>query len=225
MVGVLRTACPTSITRGARRAVRPPRSPPPVAGDGCSRPDPQLRNRRAHAPPRRRPNSSDNAMSSSARPRRTGSRAWTTSRSARRRKDRLARAPALDPPKCCLSVQGRRCQAAFRLLVSGPGRGPECDCRGSAGGGALSPAGRPGGPSAERLTGVVLALLAEVCARARMLISVHDRAVWPAGDMMVMGCESRWGRGRAGAAARSLEAVHARTWRRRHVGSRQRCIA
>jgi hypothetical protein len=32
------------------------------------------------------------------------------------------------------------------------------------------------------------------CARAPMLISVRDRAGWRVGDMMVMGCGSRWGK-------------------------------
>lgn len=42
-----------------------------------------------------------------------------------------------------------------------------------------------------------------------MLILVHDPGVRWAGDMMVMGCRSRWGK--CGAAARSLRAVH--MWR------------
>jgi len=41
------------------------------------------------------------------------------------------------------------------------------------------------------------------CARAPRLISVLDS--WGVGDMMVMGCCSRWG---SVAAAQSLEAVH-----------------
>ena len=40
-----------------------------------------------------------------------------------------------------------------------------------------------------------------------MLISVRDPGWLPAGDMMVMGCGSRWGK--CVAAARSLQAVHA----------------
>ena len=58
-----------------------------------------------------------------------------------------------------------------------------------------------------RLIGAVLALSAGVCARAPMLILVHDPKRWWVGDMMVMGCCSRWGK--CGAAARSLRAVHA----------------
>jgi len=45
------------------------------------------------------------------------------------------------------------------------------------------------------------------CARAPMLILVRDLGWFRVGDMMVMGCCSRWGK--CGAAARSLEAVHA----------------
>ena len=57
----------------------------------------------------------------------------------------------------------------------------------SAGGGALSPAARPIGPSAERLIGAVLALSLGMCARAPSRISVHDPALRRAGDMMVDG--------------------------------------
>ena len=42
-------------------------------------------------------------------------------------------------------------------------------------------------PSAERLTGAVLALSLGMCARAPSRISVHDPALWRAGDMMVDG--------------------------------------
>jgi hypothetical protein len=65
------------------------------------------------------------------------------------------------------------------------------------------PVGRPEGPSAERLTGVVLAL-SGVCARVPMLISVHDPRVGRRHD--VDGVPAG---GSSDAAARSLEAVHA----------------
>jgi hypothetical protein len=54
----------------------------------------------------------------------------------------------------------------------------------SASGGALSPRqGRPVGPSAERMTGAVLAL-SDVCARVPMLISVRGPGWLRAGDIM-----------------------------------------
>src|SRR5215204_6412307 len=54
----------------------------------------------------------------------------------------------------------------------------------SVGGGALSPLGRPAGPSAKRLTGAVPALSDGACARAPSLISVHGPGWLRVGDMM-----------------------------------------
>ena len=83
--------------------------------------------------------------------------------------------------------------------------------------------GRPGGPSAERLTGVVLALFV-VCARVPMLIWVRGPGWFRAGDMMVMGSPAG-GRsmrplslcrpfpaGGAAAQRQELAAVHRLTW-------------
>jgi hypothetical protein len=86
-------------------------------------------------------------------------------------------------------VQGARVKRPDFLLLLVDVGGPEVSptLLLSARGGALSPAGRPEGPSASRLTGAVLALLVGECARAPSRISVHDPAVWRAGDMMVDG--------------------------------------
>jgi hypothetical protein len=77
----------------------------------------------------------------------------------------------------------------------------------SVGGGALSPPGRPGGPSAERLTGAVPALSESACARAPGLISVRGPGLAP--GRRHDGCwgDPAW---KGGAAARSFRAVHAR---------------
>jgi hypothetical protein len=93
------------------------------------------------------------------------------------------------------------------------------DWRSSAGGGALSPLGRPGGPSAERLTGAVLALLDGGCARAPGLISVHGPGWLRVGDMMVAGVIPQKALRPLGLSGPSTWA-----WRQEHAGSRPRRI-
>src|SRR6266536_2002872 len=96
------------------------------------------------------------------------------------------------------------------------------ECWLSAGGGALSPLGRPGGPSAKRLTGAVPALSDSACARAPSLISVHEPAGRRVGDMMVDGVTP------LGSAVRPLGlsglSTPDRRWQQEQVGSRSRCI-
>jgi hypothetical protein len=73
------------------------------------------------------------------------------------------------------------------LVRGGAGLARPASLRSSVSGGALSPAGRPEGPSAKRLTGAVLALCAGVCARAPGLTLVHGPGWLRVGDMMVDG--------------------------------------
>ncbi len=73
------------------------------------------------------------------------------------------------PPYLCRDQVASARSGVSLLWVAKATRG----CGFSAGGGALSPLGRPGGPSAERLTGAVAALSDGVRARAPGLISVR----------------------------------------------------
>src|SRR5215212_7298987 len=93
------------------------------------------------------------------------------------------------------------------------------DCWLSAGGGALSPLGRPGGPSAQRLTGAVGALSDGACARAPGLISVHGPGWLRVGDMMVAGVIPQEALRPLG-----LSGPSTRAWQQEHAGSRPRCI-
>jgi hypothetical protein len=82
-------------------------------------------------------------------------------------------------PYLCRDALARAASGLSLLLVAIA----TCDCRSSAGGGALSPLGRPAGPSAKRLTGTVAALSDGGCARAPGLIWVRGPGLpprWPA---------------------------------------------
>ena len=122
---------------------------------------------------------------------------------------------------CFLSVRGPRGKRAIRvdvvLWVADATRG----CWLSVGGGALSPLGRPEGPSAKRLTGAVPALAGTgVCARAPSLISVRGPGWLRVGDMMVDGVIPQEDAVRP----LGLSGPSTRAWRRKQVGSRPRCI-
>src|SRR5215208_160062 len=86
-------------------------------------------------------------------------------------------------PYLCRDALASAASGLALLWVAGATR----DCWFCAGGGALSPLGRPAGPSAERLTGAVRALSDGACARAPSLISVRAPGWLRVGDMMVDG--------------------------------------
>ena len=114
------------------------------------------------------------------------------------------------------------CQAPGEVVEGCPGGRaiPATGCDRALAAGCLSPVGRPGGPSAERLTGAVLALLVLVCARVPMLISVHDLGLAPGRRHDGDGVPAR---GRAERPL-SLWRPSTRAWRQRNAGSWPRCI-
>ena len=123
------------------------------------------------------------------------------------------------PDALLLICAGTTRQARDSALSLLSGAGATGDCWLSAGGGALSPLGRPGGPSAKRLTGAVGALSDGACARAPGLISVHGPGWLRVGDMMVAGVIPQEALRPLG-----LSGPSTRAWRREHAGSRPRGI-
>jgi len=85
-------------------------------------------------------------------------------------------------------VGSRQASVDCRWFGQGDGNASSpVGCPVSAGGGALSPAGRPFGPSAERLTGAVPALCSDSCRRTPRLTSARGPGWLQVGDMMLDG--------------------------------------